>query len=110
MKYSSDFRFALRTLLARPVFGLVAVASLALGIGANTAIFNVIHSALLSRLPFDDRERLIDFGEHQPCCGVVGLSPGEYLDYRRENRTLGASLLAAVRASQVDPLTALRYE
>src|SRR6266478_5134870 len=53
-----DVRFALRMLFKRPGFTLVAVATLALGIGANTAIFTVVHSVLLEQLPFPKADRL----------------------------------------------------
>ncbi|MBV9613210.1 MAG: ABC transporter permease, partial [Acidobacteriaceae bacterium] len=83
----SDLRFASRTLRAKPAFTAVAVVSLALGIGANTAIFSVVDSALLRSLPFHNPDRLVLIGDHQPCCDSVSLSPGEYLDYKRQNKT-----------------------
>jgi putative ABC transport system permease protein len=55
----NDFRFALRMLLKSPTFSIVAIATLALGIGANTAIFSVIESALLRPLPFPKADRLV---------------------------------------------------
>jgi hypothetical protein len=53
-----DLRFGLRTLVRRPAFTLVAVVKLALGIGANTALFTVVEAVLLRGLPFRDPDRL----------------------------------------------------
>jgi len=56
---AQDLRYALRTFLRSPVFVLVAVFSLALGIGANTAIFTLVNQVLLQYLPVRDREQLV---------------------------------------------------
>jgi hypothetical protein len=58
-----DFKFALRTLRKTPAFTAVAVASLALGIGANTAIFSFVNAILLKRLAVPEPERLVTFAE-----------------------------------------------
>jgi len=55
----ADLRFALRLLRQSPVFTCVAVVSLALTIGANTALFSVIHTLLLKALPYSDADRLV---------------------------------------------------
>src|ERR1700734_1622524 len=83
----SDLRFVMRTLKAQPLFMAVAVVSLALGIGANTAIFSLIESSLLRSLPFRQADRLAFLSDHQPCCEIASLSPGEYLDTRSQTRT-----------------------
>ena len=70
------------------LFSLVAIISLALGIGANTAIFSVIQSALLHGLPFHQADQLLLIRDHQSCCAEASISPGEYLDYRSQTKTL----------------------
>src|SRR6185436_16070853 len=60
-----DIRFGVRSLLKRPAFTLVAVITIGLGIGANSAIFSVINAVLLRPLPYDDPSRLISFRSNQ---------------------------------------------
>jgi putative ABC transport system permease protein len=61
-----DLRFGARMLLKNPGFALVVVATLALGIGANTAIFSVVNAVLLKPLPFPSAERLVALGQTEP--------------------------------------------
>jgi putative ABC transport system permease protein len=82
-----DLRFAIRTLRRNPGFTLAAVACLALGIGANTAIFSVINGVLLRPLPFRDPAELVMVWEQDPQQGVDRnvVSPANYLDWRAQS-------------------------
>src|SRR5581483_4115997 len=91
-----DLRYGLRMLGRNPVFTLVGVVTLALGIGANTAIFSVVNAVLLRPLPFNEPERLVllrgtnakDGNEQQPA------SLADFLDFKQQARSF--SELAAV--------------
>jgi hypothetical protein len=90
---AQDIRFALRQFRQNPGFAAVAVVTLALGIGANTAIFSVVYSVLLRSLPFQNPERLVNLFETEVSPGDYPLSGADYLDWQAQNRTLsGASL------------------
>ncbi len=89
-----DFRYGWRTLLKSPGFALTALSTIALGIGANTALFSVIYSVLLSPLPFKDASRLIQLNEVTPQVGDVSVSYPNFEDWRAASRTL--SQMAAV--------------
>ena len=87
---TNDIRYSLRALLARPGFTLIAVLTLALGIGANTAIFSVINGMLLQPLPFPDSERLVDVHNSYPKMGLeyASSSVPDYLDRRAQAEAL----------------------
>ncbi|HSA56776.1 MAG TPA: ABC transporter permease [Gemmatimonadaceae bacterium] len=81
-----DFSFALRTLRKSPVFALTAIATIALGIGATTAIFSIVNAVLLRPLPYGNRDRLAFVTSDLTARGVSDfwVPPGDLADLRRE--------------------------
>src|SRR5437016_4314728 len=67
-----DLRLAVRQLLRSKGFTITAIATLALGIGANTAIFTLVHAIMLKSLPVADPQSLIRLGDSDNCCVVGG--------------------------------------
>src|SRR5262245_28666413 len=79
-----DLRFALRTLRKQPVFAAAAIATLTLGVGANTAIFSLLYQILLRPLPFPDQQRLVWVWNRYGAAGEdrTAVSIPDYLDRR----------------------------
>jgi predicted permease len=91
-----DLRFALRTLARTPGFTLVAVLSLALGIGANSAIFSVARALLLKPLPYANAERLVILWNTSPGLGITEdwFSTAQYFDIRNGSTTFDQLAIA----------------
>ena len=82
-----DIAYALRQMRLSPVFTLTAMLTLALGIGATTAIFSLIHSVMLKSLPVVDPSNLVRVGDGNECCNEGGIA-----------RQLGHVFLPALQA------------
>ncbi|HTC75981.1 MAG TPA: ABC transporter permease [Edaphobacter sp.] len=117
-----NLKFALRLLRKSPGYALVAILIMALGIGANTAIFSVVHAVLLEPLPFRDADRLVQIWHTPPQKSFPGItrfavSPANFLDWQKQNHVFdrmaiyggagydltGAGKPEAIRASTVSP-------
>src|SRR5215216_5674632 len=94
--FIQDLRYGIRVLLKSPGFTAIALIALALGIGANTAVFSVVNTVLLKPLPYKNSDRLILMFGASLESGQVGgsVSPPDFLDYRQQNTSL--ERLAAV--------------
>ncbi len=93
-----DIKFGLRTLAKNPGFTTVAVLTLALGIGANTAIFSVVNGVLLSPLPYSQPDRLVAVYSNDTNFSFKSISYLNFLDWVRDNRSF--SDLAAYRSDE----------
>jgi putative ABC transport system permease protein len=88
-----NLRYAARALRGNPGFTIVAVLTLALGIGANTAIFSVVYAALLRPLPYHDPDRLMSLGESREQLANMRMSQvsyPDYLDWRKQAKSFSS--------------------
>ena len=94
-----DFRFACRMLRKNALSTVVILASLAIGIGANSAIFSVVDALLLRPLPYPQPDRLAAVWLHSPAIGILRdwPSPGQYIDIQNENHSFEQMALAQSR-------------
>ena len=85
-----DISLAFRGLARQPLFAATVILTMALGIGANTAIFSVVHAVLLKSLPYDHGDRMVVLRQQRPRIGIQnqGFSPKELVDYREMSGTL----------------------
>src|SRR5262245_8392983 len=88
--FINDLRYGLRLLAKRPGFSAIAVVTLALAIGANTAIFSIVNNTLLRRLPYKNPETILTIWQTNPKTGERedGAAPGNFLDWREQNSFL----------------------
>jgi predicted permease len=89
MDLLADLRYAVRLLRKTPVFTFAAIATLALGIGANTTIFSLVHTMLLRPLPYQDPDEVVMVWEDRTAAGFPRNTPapGNYRDWRSRNRS-----------------------
>src|SRR6185503_759369 len=93
-----DLRYGARMLLKQPGFTLIAMLTLGLGIGANTAIFSIVNAVLLRPFPYQAPERLVIVQERFSTGGGITVSYPNFVDWRAQNTTFAS--IAAVRANE----------
>src|ERR1700750_2207532 len=91
---TQDIRYAIRMLAKNPGFTIIAVLTLALGIGANTAIFSVVNGVLLNPLPFPQPEQLVSLSERKPNFVTGSISYPNFRDWQRNNHTFSSMAIS----------------
>src|ERR1051325_4865662 len=100
-----DLRFGARMIAKSPGFAAMAILTLALGIGANTALFSVVNGVLLNPQPYPEPEQLVELRESKPNFATGSISYPNFLDWQKGNRTFAS--MALVRGSGSFILTGL---
>jgi predicted permease len=96
MSFWQDVRYGLRVLLKNPGFTAIAILTLALGIGANTALFSVVNGVLLNPLPFPNPDQLVAVYAKSPTFQESSIAYPNFLDWQKDNHSFAA--LSAFRA------------
>src|SRR6476646_7523260 len=98
-----DIRFALRTLRKQPIFAVVAILTLTLGIGANTAIFSLVYQTLLEPLPYANADRLVFVWNSYPLMGLpqASVSIPDYLDRKTQAPAIADATLFTGRSANL---------
>jgi len=102
--FMSELRQAVRSVLRKPIFAVTALLTIALGIGANTAVYAIIHAVLLEPLPFRQPKELVQVWETHLELHNLQVSVPDYLDWKRSVKSLD---LAAYTFQSMDKATLL---
>src|SRR5260370_40083066 len=99
-----DLRYALRTLRKQPIFALVAVLTLTLGIGANTAIFSLVYQTLLRPLPYSEAERLVFIWNSYGAINLqqANVSIPDYIDRKTQAPAIEDATLFTARTANLN--------